>query len=84
MREPTNGPSMSVAVGRFKPGGPDGYRARSMPCGPLRATRAEAVADESAWLAASECEYCLRPLRDDQIAYCSRRCAWLDNNREDQ
>lgn len=35
---------MARAVGRFKPEGPDGYRAQSG--GPLRATRAEAEADE--------------------------------------
>lgn len=40
------------AVGRFKPDGPDGYRARSLPDGPLRATRAEAEADELAFLEA--------------------------------
>lgn len=34
------------AVGRFRPEGVEGYRARSG--GPLRATRAEAVADECA------------------------------------
>lgn len=47
-RKPT--PDMAVAVGRFHPAGPDGYRAASMPDAPLRATRAEAVADELAWL----------------------------------
>lgn len=36
----------AVAVGRFKPGGPDGYRAVTMPDAPLRATREEAIADE--------------------------------------
>lgn len=39
-------PTMAVAVGRFRADGPTGYRARSG--GPLRATRAEAVADECA------------------------------------
>ena len=38
------GSDAARAVGRFNPGGPDGYRARSG--GPLRATRAEAVEDE--------------------------------------
>ena len=42
------GADAAVAVGRFKPGGPDGYRARSLPDGPLRATRSEAEADERA------------------------------------
>lgn len=42
------GADAAVAVGRFKPGGPDGYRARSLPNGPLRATRPEAEADERA------------------------------------
>lgn len=36
------------AVGRFRPGRPLGYRAADMPDAPIRATRAEAVAD---WLA---------------------------------
>lgn len=34
------------AVGRFKPQGPDGYRAATMPDAPLRATREEAIDDE--------------------------------------
>lgn len=38
----------SVAVGRFLPEGPIGYVANRVPNAPLRATRAEAVAD---WLA---------------------------------
>lgn len=42
------GADAAVAVGRFKPDGPDGYRAKSLPDGPLRATRAEAEADERA------------------------------------
>lgn len=42
------GADAAVAVGRFKPGGPDGYRAKSLPDGPLRATRPEAEADERA------------------------------------
>ena len=38
--------TMARAVDPFSPGGPAGYRAASG--GPLRATRAEAVADECA------------------------------------
>lgn len=34
------------AVGRFKPEGPDGYKAATMPDTPLRKTREEAIADE--------------------------------------
>jgi hypothetical protein len=44
------GSDAAVAVGRFDPDGPLGYRARTAPDAPLRATRAEAVADEAAWL----------------------------------
>jgi hypothetical protein len=40
------GSDAAVAVGRFNPDGPDGYQAKSG--GPLRATRAEAEADERA------------------------------------
>jgi hypothetical protein len=40
------GSDAARAVGRFKPDGPDGYRARSLPDGPIRATRAEAENDE--------------------------------------
>ena len=42
--------TMAVAVGRFRPSGPLGYRAR--PGGPLRPTRAEAVEDACRGLAA--------------------------------
>lgn len=48
---------MAHAVGRFNPDGPAGYRARSG--GPLRATRAEAAADE--------CANHHRPHRDAQV-----------------
>lgn len=34
------------AIGRFKPGGVDGYSAATMPDAPLRETREEAIADE--------------------------------------
>ena len=40
------GGDWAVAVGRFNPDGPDGYRAATMPDAPLRKTRAEAVTDE--------------------------------------
>jgi hypothetical protein len=40
------GSDAARAVGRFAPGGPLGYRARSAPDALLRATRAEAVEDE--------------------------------------
>jgi hypothetical protein len=43
------GSDAARAVGIFNPDGPTGYRAKSMPYAPLRATRAEAVADEAAW-----------------------------------
>lgn len=36
----------SVAVGRFQPGGPLGYRARSFASAPMRQSRGEALADE--------------------------------------
>lgn len=48
------GSDAARAVGRFNPKGPDGYRAASMPDAPLRATRAEAVNDETAYLAACD------------------------------
>lgn len=38
-------PSLVVAVGRFKPGGPDGYRTASGPGAPLRPSRCEAMQD---------------------------------------
>lgn len=38
-------PSRVVVVGRFKPGGPDGYRAASDVSAPVRASRAEAMQD---------------------------------------
>lgn len=40
-----HGASQVVAVGRFKPGGPDGYRVASDPSAPLRDSRAEAMRD---------------------------------------
>jgi len=43
------GSDAARAVGRFRPEGPLGYRAKSLPDGPLRATRAEAEADERAF-----------------------------------
>lgn len=39
-------PDWARAVGRFKPDGPDGYKAATMPDAPLRATREEAIDDE--------------------------------------
>lgn len=48
------GSDAAIAVGKFKPGGPDGYRAKSAPDAPLRATRAEAEADERAYWAARD------------------------------
>lgn len=42
------GDDAARAVGRFDPDGPVGYRAKSSPDGPLRETRAEALADEAA------------------------------------
>jgi hypothetical protein len=44
------GSAATRAVGRFNPAGPDGYRATTLPGAPLRATRAEAAADEREWL----------------------------------
>lgn len=44
------GSDAARAVGRFRPEGPTGYRAKSDPAAPLRATRAEAEADERAHL----------------------------------
>lgn len=43
------GSDAAVAVGRFDPAGVHGYRARTAPGAPLRATRAEAVEDERAF-----------------------------------
>lgn len=40
----------AVAVGRFRRGRPVRYHAATMPDAPLRDTRAEAVADEYAYL----------------------------------
>lgn len=40
------GTDAAVAVGRFKPDGPGGYRAATAPDAPLRETREEAVEDE--------------------------------------
>lgn len=48
------GADAARAVGRFNPNGPDGYRAATMPDAPLRTTRAEAAADERAWLTQSD------------------------------
>jgi hypothetical protein len=42
------GSDAARAIGRFRPEGPLGYRAKSLPDGPLRATRVEAEADERA------------------------------------
>lgn len=42
------GTDAAVAVDRFNPDGPAGYRAATMPDAPLRATRVEAEADELA------------------------------------
>lgn len=44
------GSDSARAVGRFDPDGPSGYRSATAPNAPLRATRAEAVEDERAWL----------------------------------
>lgn len=44
------GADSARAVGRFKPDGPEGYRAATAPDAPLRATRAAAIEDERAWL----------------------------------
>ncbi len=44
------GAGSTVAVGRFRPEGVEGYRSRSNPAAPLRATRTEAEGDEHAWL----------------------------------
>lgn len=44
------GSDAARAVGCFRPEGPIGYRAKSLPNGPLRATSAEAEADELAFL----------------------------------
>jgi len=43
------GSDAARAVGRFRPEGPLGYRAKSVPDAPLRATRAEAETDERAF-----------------------------------
>lgn len=42
----------AYAVGRFDPTGVRGYRAATLPDAPLRPTRAEAEADERAWVEA--------------------------------
>jgi hypothetical protein len=47
------GSDAARAVGRFRTDGPLGYRAKSAPDAPLRATRAEAEQDERDWLEAS-------------------------------
>jgi hypothetical protein len=43
-------PDSVVTVGRFREGGPLGYRAATKPGPELRATRAEAAQDEVDWL----------------------------------
>lgn len=40
----------AVAVGRFRPSGIAGFRARTMPNAPVRRTREAALEDERAWL----------------------------------
>jgi hypothetical protein len=40
---------LSIALGRFSPDGPWGYMARTLPDAPVRDTREEADADETAW-----------------------------------
>jgi hypothetical protein len=45
----TLGSDAARAVGRFRPEGPLGYKASTMPDAPLRDTREEAVADERAY-----------------------------------
>ena len=39
----------AVAVDRWRPEGPTGYRATGMPDAPLRATRDQAIADRCAY-----------------------------------
>ena len=46
-----HGSDAAVVVGRFTDGGPTHFRAATAPDAPLRATRAEAVADQCAWWA---------------------------------
>ena len=41
-------PDWAVAVHRFTPGGPAGYRASGAPGAPLRPTRDQAIADQCA------------------------------------
>lgn len=43
------GADAARAVGRFRPEGPIGYRAKSVPDAPIRATRIEAETDEATW-----------------------------------
>jgi len=58
------GSDWARAVGRFKPEGPDGYRAATMPSAPLRKTRTEAVADELRYrMSRNEVAPARRPLR---------------------
>jgi hypothetical protein len=44
------GSDAARAVGRFRPDGPVGYQAASVPVAPVRETRAEAEHDERVWL----------------------------------
>lgn len=45
---------MAYAIGRFRAAGVIGYRATTAPEAPLRATRAEAIADQLAYLDGGE------------------------------
>lgn len=56
----------AVAIGRFNPDGVIGYRAKTMPDAPVRATRAEAIEDERAHLESP----CLTPTECDKAAGC--------------
>ena len=46
-----HGSDWAVAVQRFAPGGPTGYRATRAPGAPLRPTRDQAIADQCAYYA---------------------------------
>lgn len=76
------GSDAAVAVGRFKSDGPEGYRAKSLPDGPLRATRTEAEADErAARLRSANCSHPGGFRADDGRWECSR-CGHLFANYE--
>lgn len=77
------GSDAARAVGRFNADGPTGYRARSLPDGPIRATRAEAECDE----AGAECDEAgawTRCLHDGHLIHPKGRYGTFADGRDAQ